>query len=428
MRSLPRRARCCRRARARKSASGRPTRTSRNACTTIASCRWIGARRQIRNAAGVREKFGVDPALIPDFLALVGDTADGYPGIDGIGTAGAGAARQPVRRRSKAFPPTVLGEQRELALLFKKLATLRTDAQLFADVDELRWRGPPDSFCSDGRASRRRSVLARGAKPRRLDESQAAHLAQPRRAHQQIVALGRAGRSLAARHGSSAIAACRSPARSSSARAPRRGDDCRRAARPRRALRAAPSPARGPCTIAVGDRVIERHHRIVGHPLQHAVQRRGSAASRCPRRAAPRRAPRRLRPAADTRRPSRSTARRSTSATPSAIAPRSHSAAILLVERDQLAGGAGARGAARVGQQHQRQQPRDLARRSGSSRCTARVSRIASLDRSMRCRLGAGARRVAFVEDQVEHVQHGARAAARARRASGMLERHAARP
>jgi 5'-3' exonuclease len=103
--------------------------------------------KAIRNAAGVREKFGVDPALIPDWLALVGDTADGYPGIDRIGKAG--AARLVNRYGPiESFPPTVLGEQRDVALLFKKLATLRTDAKLFADVDELRWRGPPEAFAA----------------------------------------------------------------------------------------------------------------------------------------------------------------------------------------------------------------------------------------------------------------------------------------
>jgi 5'-3' exonuclease len=101
--------------------------------------------KAIRNAAGVREKFGVDPALIPDWLALVGDTADGYPGIDGIGKAG--AARLVNRYGPlENFPDTVLGAQRDLALLFKKLATLRTDAKPFANVDELRWRGPPAPF------------------------------------------------------------------------------------------------------------------------------------------------------------------------------------------------------------------------------------------------------------------------------------------
>src|SRR6267142_2499348 len=77
--------------------------------------------QKIRNAAGVREKFGVEPALIPDFLALVGDAADGYPGIPGIGAVTA-------------------------ARLLKNLATLRTDAALFRNVDELEWRGPTSTF------------------------------------------------------------------------------------------------------------------------------------------------------------------------------------------------------------------------------------------------------------------------------------------
>jgi 5'-3' exonuclease len=99
----------------------------------------------IRDAAGVRAKFGVAPELIPDYLALVGDSADGYPGIAGIGPKGA-ASLITRHGRLEDFPPEVLGEQRELALLFKKLATLRTDAPLFAAVEELRWRGPTDRF------------------------------------------------------------------------------------------------------------------------------------------------------------------------------------------------------------------------------------------------------------------------------------------
>jgi 5'-3' exonuclease len=100
---------------------------------------------KILDAAAVREKFGVEPARIPDFLALVGDTADGYPGIDGIGAVS--AARLINQHGAlEQFPAAVLGEQRDMALLFKQLATLRTDAPLFRDVDELRWRGPADSF------------------------------------------------------------------------------------------------------------------------------------------------------------------------------------------------------------------------------------------------------------------------------------------
>jgi 5'-3' exonuclease len=101
---------------------------------------------EIRGAAGVREKFGVAPELIPDFLALVGDAADGFPGIRGIGKV---TAARLLNRHGpiEEFPAEVLDpEQRDLALLFKDLATLRTDAPLFGNVDELRWTGPRDGF------------------------------------------------------------------------------------------------------------------------------------------------------------------------------------------------------------------------------------------------------------------------------------------
>src|SRR5438874_12412784 len=89
-----------------------------------------GRRKIIRDAAAVREKFGVGPQLIPDLLALVGDAAAGYPGIPGIG---ARTAAQLLNRHgpSESFPSNVLGEQRDLALLCKNLATLRTYATLF---------------------------------------------------------------------------------------------------------------------------------------------------------------------------------------------------------------------------------------------------------------------------------------------------------
>src|SRR6266540_7112059 len=103
--------------------------------------------KQIRDAAGVRAKFGVDPVLIPDFLALVGDAADGYPGIAGIGRIRA-ARLLNEHGAIEDFPPTVLGEHRDLVLKFKNLATLRTDALLFRDVDELRWRGPTNAFAA----------------------------------------------------------------------------------------------------------------------------------------------------------------------------------------------------------------------------------------------------------------------------------------
>src|SRR5262249_19243242 len=96
----------------------------------------------------VRKKFGVAPALIPDYLALVGDAADGYPGIAGIGAVGAARLLNrygPIER----VPQDILdGERRELALLFKDLATLRIDAKLFRNVEALRWRGPTEAFAS----------------------------------------------------------------------------------------------------------------------------------------------------------------------------------------------------------------------------------------------------------------------------------------
>ena len=97
--------------------------------------------KEIRDEEGVRKKFGVPPALIPDLLALVGDAQDGYPGIAGIGKATAGRL---LNRHGpiEDFPESVLGDQREQALLFKRLATLVSDAPLFADVEELRWTGP----------------------------------------------------------------------------------------------------------------------------------------------------------------------------------------------------------------------------------------------------------------------------------------------
>jgi 5'-3' exonuclease len=101
----------------------------------------------IRDAEGVRKKFGVAPHLIPDFLALVGDAADGYPGLAGIGKTT--AARLVSRYGAiEDFPPSVLGERRELALRFKELATLKTDARLFGNVDELQWRAPSDEFAA----------------------------------------------------------------------------------------------------------------------------------------------------------------------------------------------------------------------------------------------------------------------------------------
>jgi 5'-3' exonuclease len=103
--------------------------------------------KAVRDATEVRSKFGVNPDLIPDYLALVGDSADGYPGIKGIGAKGA-ASLITRYHEIEHFPPEVLGDQRALALLFKRLATLRTDAKLFASADELEWHGPTAEFPS----------------------------------------------------------------------------------------------------------------------------------------------------------------------------------------------------------------------------------------------------------------------------------------
>ena len=122
----------------------------------------------IRGADGIRAKFGVAPALIPDFLALVGDAQDGYPGIEGIGKATA-ARLLNQHGPIESFPPTVLGGNRDMALLFKRLATLRTDAPLFADVDELEWRGPTPAFAAWAERMGDRRVLERALKASSLD-------------------------------------------------------------------------------------------------------------------------------------------------------------------------------------------------------------------------------------------------------------------
>jgi 5'-3' exonuclease len=102
---------------------------------------------ETRNEAAVLAKYGVGPRYIPDYLALVGDASDGYPGIAGIGPK---TAAKLIGRHGhiEQFPPEILREGRERALLFKTLATLRTEAPLFRDVDELRWCGPIESFAA----------------------------------------------------------------------------------------------------------------------------------------------------------------------------------------------------------------------------------------------------------------------------------------
>jgi len=105
-------------------------------------------KNEIRDEAAIRAKFGVAPEFIADYLALVGDSADGYPGIAGLG---AKTAATLINRHGhiEQFPVEVLTVSNlERALLFKDLATLRTNAPLFRKVDELRWKGPTASFAA----------------------------------------------------------------------------------------------------------------------------------------------------------------------------------------------------------------------------------------------------------------------------------------
>jgi 5'-3' exonuclease len=120
-------------------------------------------RRVLRDEAGVIEKFGVPPASMPDYLALVGDSADGYPGLQGWGAKSAAKVlaafghieRIPDDHRQwgvdvarAGMLAAVLKRDRAQALLFRDLATIRTDVPVFADVDELAWRGPTPAFAA----------------------------------------------------------------------------------------------------------------------------------------------------------------------------------------------------------------------------------------------------------------------------------------
>ena len=130
----------------------------------VSGTRIVQLNRRTRvtlDEAGVVQKFGVSPASIPDYLALVGDAADGYPGLPGWGAKSSAAVLAkflhleaiPTDYRewrvnvANAFAlADTLCRERDHALLFRKLATLRTDVPLFDDVDQLRWKGPTDAF------------------------------------------------------------------------------------------------------------------------------------------------------------------------------------------------------------------------------------------------------------------------------------------
>jgi 5'-3' exonuclease len=118
-------------------------------------------RRAVRDEAGVVARFGVKPGSIPDYLALVGDASDGFPGLPGWGAKSAAAVLAKYERLESipadwqtwgvnASQPGALGRtlerERDRAFLFRDLATLRCDIPLFESVDALRWKGPTKAF------------------------------------------------------------------------------------------------------------------------------------------------------------------------------------------------------------------------------------------------------------------------------------------
>ena len=141
--------------------------------------------RTIRDEAGVVAKFGVSPASIPDYLALVGDASDGYPGLPGWGAKSSAAVlakyghlesipedwqQWRVNANAEALSRTLIRD-RELAFLFRDLATLRTDIPLFESVEELRWTGPTAAFAPlaarlDANAGQAPPAAARPARAR----------------------------------------------------------------------------------------------------------------------------------------------------------------------------------------------------------------------------------------------------------------------
>lgn len=140
----------------------------------------LDRRREItRDENGVVEKFGVKPHSIPDYLAVVGDTADGYPGLTGWGEKAAALTFSkfphledipkdwhkwsPMIRRARALSETLFNSWND-ALLFRTLATLRLDAPVFDTVEDLRWKGPPahfEKYCAQLKAKQLPDRVAR---------------------------------------------------------------------------------------------------------------------------------------------------------------------------------------------------------------------------------------------------------------------------
>jgi 5'-3' exonuclease len=138
--------------------------------------------RAICDESGVVQKFGVPPASIPDYLALVGDAADGYPGLQGWGAKSSAAVlarfghlesipedfrEWQVNVTGASTLAATLARDRELVTLFRTLATLRTDIPLFEDVDQLRWNGPTSAFDAIGARLDGAATAKRGSGQRR---------------------------------------------------------------------------------------------------------------------------------------------------------------------------------------------------------------------------------------------------------------------
>jgi len=146
--------------------------------------------RSIRDEAGVVAKFGVPPASIPDYLALVGDAADGYPGLPGWGAKSSAAvlARYShlesipadwrtwhVNAANASALAETLERERDRAFLFRTLATLRTDIALFDSVDDLEWKGPTPAFAPlgarlDAAVTDKSARLARQDRPEHAEQ------------------------------------------------------------------------------------------------------------------------------------------------------------------------------------------------------------------------------------------------------------------
>ena len=164
------------------SSSARPDKDLAQCVRGTRVVQWYRRTNTFVDEAGVRAKFGVSPASIPDYLALVGDAADGYPGLRGWGAKSAAAVLArfghlenipddwrtwSVNAASPATLARTLAAERERALLFRNLATLRADLPLFDSVDALRWQGPTPEFAPYGeRFDRAQVEKAKSPKPK----------------------------------------------------------------------------------------------------------------------------------------------------------------------------------------------------------------------------------------------------------------------